>query len=721
MPLSANTVRNQISMLRPLLSSCSVETIRKGQNLVGELMSFKHRQHVLAHDHSFEHFEAAWVLPKDERRQGVILYLHGGGYTFGDLDYAKGFGSTLAVECGVRVFCPAYRLAPEHPYPAALEDALTAYEYLLSKGYHSQHITLCGESAGGGLCYALCLKLKEKGLPLPASIVAISPWVDLTASGASYETNRDTDVSLTAELLDSFAKNYTADPKDPYVSPLFGELSQLPPSLIFVGGDEILLSDAQALHTNLLAAGCKSHLSIRPDRWHGYLLYGLEEDRKDFVTLSRFLNRTLAEEKKLRWMPLDNAAKIYPAARNENWSNMFRLSATLTETVDVPVLQSALDVTVRRFPSIAARLRRGVFWYYLQQVQTAPEIRREMSYPLPRMSKKEVRTCALRVVVYGRRIAIELFHSLTDGSGAMIFLKSLLAEYLQQKYGIHVPAEHGVLGRLEDPSREEMEDSFQKYAGRVQASRKENDSWRLRGTPAPDGFLHLTCLQVPVKQALEKAHEYGVSLTVFLCAVMMQAIQQMQLERQPDPRWRKPIRVLLPVNLRSVFPSKSLRNFALYVTPEIDPRLGEFSFKEICDAIYHRMGLEINPKQMSTKIATNVSSERILAVKLMPLFIKNIVMKAVFNAVGERKSSLSLSNLGKVTLPDAMMPYVERMDFILGTQNSAPHNCGVLSFGDTLYINFIRNVRESELEYRFYRVLRDLGLSVQAESNGDQE
>lgn len=133
MPLSANTVRNQISMLRPLLSSCSVETIRKGQNLVGELMSFKHRQHVLAHDHSFEHFEAAWVLPKDERRQGVILYLHGGGYTFGDLDYAKGFGSTLAVECGVRVFCPAYRLAPEHPSPAALEDALTAYEYLLSR------------------------------------------------------------------------------------------------------------------------------------------------------------------------------------------------------------------------------------------------------------------------------------------------------------------------------------------------------------------------------------------------------------------------------------------------------------------------------------------------------------------------------------------------------------------------------------------------------------
>ena len=719
MLLSAKTVRNQISMLRPLLDNCSVETIRKGQNLVGELMAFKHRQHVLTHDHSFADFEGAWVLPKDERRQGVILYLHGGGYTFGDLDYAKGFGSTLAVECGVKVFCPAYRLAPEAPYPAALDDALAAYDYLLSKGYDSQHITLCGESAGGGLCYALCLKLKEKNLPMPASIVAISPWVDLTASGASYETNRDKDVSLSVELLDSFAKNYTVDPKDPFVSPLFGDLSQLPPSLIFAGGDEILLSDAQNLHAALLSAGCKSQLSVRPERWHGYLLYGLEEDKKDFVTLGRFLNRTLAEEKKLRWMPLDNAAKIYPAARNSNWSNVFRMSATLTETVDVPVLQSALDVTVRRFPSIAARLRRGVFWYYLQQVQTAPEIRQEVNYPLPRMTNKEMSKCALRVVVYNRRIAIEVFHSLTDGSGAMIFLKSLLAEYLQQKYGIYVPAEHGVVGRLEDPSREELEDSFQKYAGKVQASRKENDSWRLHGTPEPDGFLHLTCMQIPVKQALEKAHEYGVTLTVFLGAVMMQAIQQMQLERQQDPRWRKPIRVLLPVNLRSIFPSKSLRNFALYVTPEIDPRLGEFSFQEICNTIHHLMGLEITAKQLSTKIAANVSSERLMVVKLMPLFIKNIVMKAVFNAVGERKSCLSLSNLGKVTLPDAMMPYVERMDFILGTQNSAPHNCGALSFGDTLYINFIRNVRESELEYRFYQVLRDMGLQVLVESNGN--
>ena len=718
MGLSAKTVRNQISHLQPFLDACSLETVRKGQNLVGELMEAKHRRQVMVHDHPFPQFEAAWVMPRDERRQGVILYLHGGGYTCGDLEYAKGFGSTLAVQCGARVFCAGYRLAPEHPHPAALEDAFTAYEYLLQKGYDPGHITLCGESAGGGLCYALCLKLKEKGMPQPASIVAISPWVDLTGSGESYATNRDVDPTLTAELLDSYAANYAVNREDPFVSPLWGDLDSLPPSLIFAGGDEILLSDAEHLHKKLLNSGCKSQLAVTPERWHAYLLYGLREDQKDFTLMNRFLSRTLSEERKLRWMPLDNAAKIYPAARNQNWSNVFRLSATLTEKVDVPVLQSALDVTVRRFPSISARLRRGVFWYYLQQLETAPQIRQEISYPLPRMTRQEVRKCALRVVVYEERIAVEFFHSLTDGTGAMVFLKSLVAEYLQQKYGIHIPAEHGVLGRLEEPSRAELEDSFQKYAGKVQASRKENDAWRLKGTPEPDGFLHLTCFQVPVKQALAKAHEYGVSLTVFLCAAMMQALQDMQIRRQPDSRWRKPIRVLVPVNLRAIFPSQSLRNFALYTTPEIDTRLGEFTFDEICKTVYHRMGLEINPKQMSAKIATNVSSERMLAVKLMPLFIKNIVMKAVFHTVGERKSCLNLSNLGNVTLPEEMRRYVRRMDFILGVQATAPHNCGVLSYGDTLYINFIRNVRESELESCFYRVLRNLGLDVQVQSNG---
>jgi hypothetical protein len=172
------------------------------------------------------------------------------------------------------------------------------------------------------------------------------------------------------------------------------------------------------------------------------------------------------------------------------------------------------------------------------------------------------------------------------------------------------------------------------------------------------------------------------------------------------------------VDLRRLFPSRSLRNFALYTTPEIDPRLGAYTFDEICDAVRHRMGLEVNVKVMSAKIAANVGSEKLLAVKLMPLFLKNIVLKAVFLSVGERKSCLSMSNLGAVKLPAEMAQYVKRMDFILSSQSSQPHNCGILSYGDILYINFIRNIREPALEYHFFRVLQSHGLPVTAESNG---
>ena len=703
--------------MRPLLEGCSLEMLRRGQNMIGDLMGMKERRQVVIKPHSFERFEAAWVVPNDERRQGVILYLHGGGYTCGDLDYAKGVGSLLASYTGTRVFCPAYRLAPEHRFPAAIEDALECYRYLLSKGYSAKHITLCGESAGGGLCYSLCQVLRREALPMPAGVIAVSPWTDLTASGSSYTENKDVDPSMTLKMLDFYAQSYTDHREDPLVSPIFARLEELPPSLIFVGGDEIMLSDSQLLHQKLRSAGCESSLIVAPDRWHGYLLYGMAENRDDLAQLNRFLNEKMCRERKLRWLRLDNAAKIYPAARRQNWSNVFRLSVTLKEKVDVEVLQSALDVTARRFPSIAARLRKGVFWYYLQQLESAPPICDEFSYPLTRMSNQEIRRCAFRVIAFENRIAIEMFHSLTDGNGALVFLKTLTAEYLQQKYGVYIPAEQGVLGRLEEPSEEELEDSFQKYAGATSASRKERNAWRFWGTPEKDGWVNLTCFHIPVEQVLKKAHEYDVTLTVFMTAVVMEALQKIQSRMVPDVRRRKPIRVLIPVNLRRLFPSKTLRNFALYSTPELLTNLGYYNFREICQVVHHWLALDNTPKQMSMKIETNVRSERSIAVKVMPLFIKNIVMKAIFDSVGERKSFLSVSNLGAVKLPAEMAAYVQRMDFILGVQATAPYNCGIISYGDTMYMNFIRSIREPELEKAVGDVLRELGVAFQMEGN----
>jgi len=222
---------------------------------------------------------------------------------------------------------------------------------------------------------------------------------------------------------------------------------------------------------------------------------------------------------------------------------------------------------------------------------------------------------------------------------------------------------------------------------------------------------------LPVEKTLALAHQYNATLTVFLTAVMMRAIAALQNEKQPNRRRQKRVKVLIPINLRQLFPSTTLRNFAMYTVPEIDPRLGEYTLEEICRIIQHKMGLEVTPKHMAGVIATNVNDEQNPLVRLIPLPLKNLVMKAIFDSVGEKKSCLTLSNLGRIQLPDVMKPYVRRVDFILGVQAAAPYNCGVVSYEDTIYMNFIRNIRDPELERCFYKECQALGIPVTVESN----
>lgn len=734
-----NFLRSQISMVKPFIDGCSLNTVRRWQDGLGKLITATHRSEVACEEFQIAHVCCAWLKPKDEVSDGVILYLHGGGYTAGNLHYAKGFGSTLAAKCGIRVLCAAYRLAPENPFPAALDDALDVYGHLLSAGYAPSDIILCGESAGGGLCYALCLKLKAKGWTLPAGIIAISPWTDLTASGESYAVNEKADPSMTRERLKYYADCYTygavrngrnlmprqnrnqeedrARKSDPFISPLFGEADRLPPSLIFVGGDEIMLDDAVLMHEKLLAAGCSSDLTVTPDMWHAYLLYNLKENEKDFTRIRKFIKTQIPHQKKLRWMMLDNAAKIFPAARRRNWSNLFRLSATLYEEIDRDTLRTALDVTVRRFPSIAVRVRSGLFWYYLEEIPAAPEIKEEMPYPLARMPFDDIRKCAFRVIVYDRRIAVEFFHALTDGNGGLVFLKTLVAEYLYQRHGIKVPAVNGVLDRLEEPDETELEDSFIRYAGPHAASRADTTAFKIAGTQVADGFKTNTTFILEADKIAAEAKKRGVTVTAYLTAALMLATIRIQAAHVRHKKKWKPIKVLIPVNLRKLFPSRTLRNFVLYATPGVDPRTGDYTFEELCEIVHHQMHLQITPKNMAAMMATNVNNERRTILRATPLFIKNIVMKLIFNAVGEKKSCFSFSNLGLVAMPPEFTAQVERMDFVLGVQSTAPYNTALLTYNGKMYLNVIRNISEPILERALYEVLRSLSLCPTVESN----
>lgn len=295
MEISSKLLRLQISLFKSFLNGCNIEKARLVQSKMGNLISSLHKSKVCYDTKIFKDFIGEWIAPKSQKLNGVILYLHGGGYVLGDIDYAKGFGTTLSALANIKVFCAAYRLAPEFPFPAALDDALVAYKYLLDSGYSANQIILCGESAGGGLILSLTLKLKELSLPLPSGIIAISPWCDLTLSGNSFITNKVKDPLLTKERLSYYASIYSSDTSNPFVSPLLGELSSFPSTLIFAGSDEILLDDSVMLHKKLINSGNISKLFVANEMWHAYILYGVKEAKRDLKIITEFIKEKIKD------------------------------------------------------------------------------------------------------------------------------------------------------------------------------------------------------------------------------------------------------------------------------------------------------------------------------------------------------------------------------------------------------------------------------------------
>lgn len=294
--LGTRLLRMQLRLTKPIARFATIEDARKAQDQLGRMTAEILKTKVNFEQVPFERFEAcfavsnACVAPCDR----AILYLHGGGYTAGGLDYAKGFGALLASQTRVSVLCVAYRLAPEHKFPAAQDDAMEAYQYLLDQGYLPEHIAIAGESAGGGLALSLTLRLRDEGKPMPACVVAISPWADLTLSGSSYNNNVRRDPTLIRESLAYYVIAYAAGHEDEaYVSPVLGDFTGFPPTLLFAGSDEILLSDAKTVFKLLKKANVPSKLVVEEGMWHVYPLYGTPEGKKALEEMSTFIQTRL--------------------------------------------------------------------------------------------------------------------------------------------------------------------------------------------------------------------------------------------------------------------------------------------------------------------------------------------------------------------------------------------------------------------------------------------
>ena len=417
-----------------------------------------------------------------------------------------------------------------------------------------------------------------------------------------------------------------------------------------------------------------------------------------------------------QWYRLDNAALIFPAVMRKNWNNVFRVSATLKDQVDPETLSRAASDLVKRFPTVFVRLRTGFFWYYLETLNEAPPVEEDYAWPLTPMTRRKLKKCCIRILYYQNRIAVEFFHSVTDGTGGMAFLQNLTARYLALKEGIDIPPGGNIVDPAEAPKAEETRDCFQLCGAEVSVSRREENAYRLRGNPEEDFFRHIVTGIVPTETLLEKAHAEKVTVTAYLSAVMAEAVLARQKE-DPEPGRRGHIKITVPVNLRKTFGMNTMRNFTLAVNIGFDPRLGEYSHEEICRLMYHQLAAETIRQKMAGRVTTNVELQRSVPLRLIPLPVKTLAMRLVYALSGESKGCLNISNMGQVSVPDSIGKYIERFDFVIGVQYSYPNNCSVVSWQGKTYISMIRGIRASELERLFFTRLVEEGIPVEIESN----
>lgn len=418
------------------------------------------------------------------------------------------------------------------------------------------------------------------------------------------------------------------------------------------------------------------------------------------------------------WFKLDNAAKIYPSAATRRWQSMFRLSVTLTEPVDPALLARAQERALKRFPSFAVRLRRGFFWYYLEHLDGAPPITEDLRNPMGRLTPRENRGFQYRLLYYKNRIALEFFHVVADGTGGMTFLLSLTNEYLRLAHGVDVAPAKYILSMDDAPRPEETEDAFLRYASGAPNNRRETPAYHPRGNAVPLSRILLTAGEVPTAALSAKAKEYGVTVGVFLNAALTLAVHEHQQEERSARRRSQPVKVCTPINLRQFFPSATVRNFSSFINPGIDCRYGVYTFREILQQMQHQMGMRLNEKELRAWMSYNVKAEQNLLVRMVPLAVKKLVLKVVHNLQGDRFSSVTLSNLGLVRLPDDMAAYVDRLDFFLGRATKRRCQMACVSYGGRTFIDFSRTFAEPSIERRFFTMLVRMGIPVKVESNG---
>lgn len=411
------------------------------------------------------------------------------------------------------------------------------------------------------------------------------------------------------------------------------------------------------------------------------------------------------------WFKLDNAANIYPALGTKDLNAVFRISVVLDNDIQPDKLQQAAEDLKSRFPTFYVQVRKGFFWYYLEPADV-PKVEKESRYPCRPFAVSVGNKPLFRIIYFNNRISIEVFHSVTDGNGALTYLYTLIHRYLTL-CGISLNGHEGILDYRDDPLDAELEDSFHRYYKPVKnVNRVESRAWQLKGHYGIDKEYYRVIKGTFSVEALKKITKpKNVSITQYLTALLIFSLAQTR--RAPS---KKAIRVCVPLNLRKFFPSATLRNFSLFANVGL-PCTNETSLDEILASIVPQMNDSFKKDALHETFSMNVKPEYNPALRIVPLYIKALVLGIIAKQLGDTRVSTTLSNIGAIDLPPSLKPFIKEIYCVLGRSYINGANATCASIGDRMSVVFASPFPAAEPQSYFFHHLEKNGVHVEVESN----
>lgn len=418
----------------------------------------------------------------------------------------------------------------------------------------------------------------------------------------------------------------------------------------------------------------------------------------------------MMKRKPIEWTRLDNAAKIFPPNTNERDTKVFRFVGELKENIDEEILKAALENTILLFPMYRTILRRGVFWYYFENTDLKPVVTVENKLPCSMLYHKNHKNLLFEVSYYNKRINLELYHAVSDGTGALEFLKTLLYFYITIRYEDDF---NGKLPNLDyDASfSQKMDDSFLKhYTGYNKPNRiKLTKAYRYTGRRFIDNRIKVIEGNMSVKQVLQLAHEYDTTLTVYLTALFIMAIYK----EMPARSRKYPIVLSVPVNLRSFFPSVTARNFFGTINIKYKFSKDNDNLENIIQSVKESFDRELTEDNLRDHINRFSSLEHNAFMRVIPLALKDYILRFA-NYLSDRGVTATLSNVGKITVNKELAPYIKM--FHCFTSARRPQIC-MCSFEDEMVVSFTSPFAASDIQKNFFRMLSDKGVNITVDCN----